>query len=255
MPSRPGHDYQGPSLQSRGPSCLTGALMSERAELAAMKKRARLIDSKLTSEYGRKVRTDAENPLDTLIETILSQNTSDVNSGRAFEALKRRYPAWPDILAAPQCEVAQTIRSGGLAEIKARRIKNVLRLLMNERGALSLDFLDSMDGKDAEKWLTSIEGVGPKTAAIVLLFSLGRPAFPVDTHVFRVCRRLGLTSHTSSRENAQRELEQLVPPDEYYNMHINLIEHGRKRCRARKPLCDGCVISGVCEYFRLGLKG
>lgn len=220
-----------------------------------MKKRAMLIDSKLTFEYGRKVRTEAEDPLDTLIETILSQNTSDVNSGRAFEALKKRYPAWSDILTAPQGELAQTIRSGGLAEIKARRIENVLRLLMKEQGALSLDFLGDMDGKDVEKWLTSIEGIGPKTAAIVLLFSLGRPAFPVDTHVFRVSKRLGLTGRASSRENAQRELEQLVPPDEYYNMHMNLIEHGRKRCRARKPLCDGCVVSGVCDYLRIGLKG
>lgn len=209
----------------------------------------------MTSEYGRKVWSGANDPLDTLIETILSQNTSDVNSGRAFEALRKRYPAWSEALAADQAEIAQTIRSGGLAEVKARRIKQVLTLLAEERGDLSLDFLDDMDASEAERWLTRMEGIGPKTAAIVLLFSLGKPAFPVDTHVFRVSRRIGLTSKTSSREVVQSELERIVNPGEYYNMHINLIEHGRSKCRARRPRCSGCVISDVCEHFNQVMKG
>jgi endonuclease-3 len=218
-------------------------------------RRARLVNKRLTSEYGRKVREGTDDPLDTLIETILSQNTSDVNSGRAFEALRKRYPTWPDVLAADQSEIAQTIRSGGLAEIKARRIKHFLSLLAEERGDLSLGFLDGMDASEAERWLTRIEGIGSKTAAIVLLFSLGKPAFPVDTHVFRVSRRIGLTSKTSSREAVQRELERIVDSKEYYNMHINLIEHGRSKCRARRPRCDDCVVSDVCEHHNLAVKG
>ena len=212
-------------------------------------RRASLVNSRLTSEYGTKVWDGVEDPLDTLIETILSQNTSDVNSGRAFEALRARYKTWRAVLQADQAEVAETIRSGGLAEIKASRIKNVLQLLSEERGELSLDFLNEMDSKEAELWLTSLDGVGPKTAAIVLLFSLGKPAFPVDTHVYRVSRRIGLASQTSSRETVQRELERIVSQEEYYNMHINLIEHGRHKCRARRPKCDECSISDLCDFF------
>lgn len=211
--------------------------------------RARLVNTRLTSEYGRKVRKGRADPLDTLIETILSQNTSDVNSGRAFEALRARYPEWSDILVADQADVAKTIRSGGLAEVKAARIKNVLNMLSEERGELSLDFLDEMEVDDAGHWLTSLDGIGPKTAAIVLLFSLGKPAFPVDTHVFRVSRRIGLACESSSREAVQGELERIVESDEYYNFHINLIEHGRRICRARNPRCPECAISDLCESF------
>lgn len=164
--------------------------------------------------------------------------------------MKDRYSSWSDLLTAPKEEVARTIRSGGLADIKAGRIKGVLAALLDQRGVLSLDFLGEMDAKDAEEWLVGLEGVGPKTAAIVLLFSLGKPAFPVDTHVFRVSGRLGLTMNASSREKAQKILEKLVPPEEYYNMHINIIEHGRRKCRARNPLCHQCLISRWCEYFR-----
>ena len=217
-------------------------------------RRARLVNSRLTSEYGAKVWNRREDPLDTLIETILSQNTSDLNSGRAFEALKARYNTWRDVLSADQAEVADTIRSGGLAEIKASRIRGVLEYLAEERGALSLDFLNEMDPKEAEFWLTSLDGVGPKTAAIVLLFSLGKPAFPVDTHVYRVSRRIGLTSRTSSRAVVQRELERIVSQEQYYNMHINLIEHGRRKCRARAPKCDQCSVSDLCDSYSKSKK-
>lgn len=203
----------------------------------------------MTSEYGRKVQEYAYDPLDTLIETILSQNTSDVNSARAFESLRFRYPRWSDVLAADQAEIAETIRSGGLAEIKADRIKSVLSLLSRQRGDLSLDFLGEMELRDAERWLTSLHGVGPKTAAIVLLFSLGKPAFPVDTHVFRVSRRIGLAGQKSSKEAVQRELERIVRPEEYYNLHVNLIEHGRRKCKARAPRCGECAISDMCDFF------
>lgn len=215
-----------------------------------LEKKARSVSSLLTSAYGRKRAARGGDPLDVLIETILSQNTSDINSGRAFDSLKRKYTSWEELLEDRPEEVANVIRSGGLAEIKAKRILGALSLLISERGELDLDFLSHMTVEEAEHWLTSIEGVGPKTAAIVLLFSLGMPAFPVDTHVFRVCKRLGLVAEGVSRENAQKELGLLIAPKEYYNMHLNLIEHGRKLCKPRNPRCGMCAVSRFCLHYR-----
>jgi len=146
--------------------------------------------------------------------------------------------------------VAAIIRSGGLAEIKAKRIIGALRRLKSEHGKITLDFIVGMTPEEAEAWLASIDGVGPKTAAIVLLFSFGMPAFPVDTHVFRVSKRLGLVDDRSSREGAQKELSRLVHPSAYYSMHLNLIEHGRRTCRPRTPLCKDCILSELCNHNR-----
>lgn len=186
--------------------------------------------------------------MDTLIETILSQNTSDVNSHRAFSRLKDRYPSWECLLDEDPSRVADVIRSGGLADIKARRIVGALKHVKSENHRLDLDFLSERSVEDAMQWLSSIDGVGQKTAAIVMLFSFGKPAFPVDTHIFRVGKRLGLISPRASRDTAQRELERLVPEEEYYNMHLNLIEHGRRRCRARNPRCTECEVSRYCLF-------
>ena len=214
----------------------------------SLKRKASEVNALLTKAYGRKQRTGTEDPLDTLIETILSQNTSDVNSHRAFLSLKRRYPTWEAMLETTPEVVSDVIRSGGLADIKAQRILTVLRLLASERGELDLRFLSCMTPEEANRWLTSIDGIGPKTSAIVLLFSFGMPAFPVDTHIHRVTRRMGLIADGVSREKAQIELGFIVPKEEYHNMHLNLIEHGRRTCKPRSPRCGTCVVSGNCRY-------
>jgi len=214
-----------------------------------LRRKTAAINRVLTKLYGEKSACVDEDPVDTLVETILSQNTTDVNSHRSFLALKSAYSDWNDLLGEDPSAVAKVIRSGGLPDIKARRIIGALEFINRERGAIELDFLRDMTALDADRWLAHIKGVGPKTRSIVLLFSLGMPAFPVDTHVHRVTKRLGLIGPKVTREAAQEVMESLVPVSEYYNFHINLIEHGRSVCRARKPACDACIVSRACDYF------
>jgi len=214
-----------------------------------MKIRAMKLDRILTRIYGRKELALDDDPLDTLVETILSQNTTDKNSGRAFMKLKDAYPKWERMLGEDPQKVARIIRSGGLAGIKAARILDALEFINRERGALDLDFLRGMEPDDAEAWLGQMKGVGPKTRSIVLLFALGMPAFPVDTHIHRVTSRLGLIGPKTTREQAQAELAKLVPREEFYNFHIDIIEHGRAVCQARKPKCDICKISQLCDFY------
>ena len=159
----------------------------------------------LIEEYGQQEWHPRE-PLSVLISAIISQNTSDVNRDQAWERLKERFPTWESVLAANPVEIAEAIRPGGLANVKAPRIQEILRAIRRERGEFTLDFLAEMEVDEARQWLTSLNGVGPKTAAIVLLFSLGKPAFPVDTHVHRVSRRLGLIGLKTSREQAHEVL-------------------------------------------------
>lgn len=212
-----------------------------------MARRVARINGMLTKEYGEKVACSNDDPVDTLVETILSQNTTDVNSHRSFLALKAAYEDWHDLVGEDPKVVSRIIRSGGLPDIKARRIIDALEFILEERGRVELDFLRSMSHEEADRWLAQMKGVGPKTRAIVLLFSLGMPSFPVDTHVHRVTRRLGLIGQRTSREGAQEELGAIVPPDQYFNFHINLIEHGRRVCRARRPMCGSCVVADLCE--------
>ncbi|MGQ9588460.1 MAG: endonuclease III domain-containing protein [Thermoplasmata archaeon] len=215
----------------------------------SLSRKADEIDRALTRLYGRKVAEGEEDPLDTLIETILSQNTTDRNSYRSFRALKKEYPRWDFMMGERPSKIAGIIRTGGLADIKAQRILGALEHIKRVTGKLDLDFLREMSPQDADAWLSHIKGVGPKTRSIVLLFSLKMPAFPVDTHIHRVTRRLGLIDKKTSREKAQAELAELVPVKEFYNFHINLIEHGRAVCQARKPKCDLCEVSRLCDYF------
>ncbi|MCX6657238.1 MAG: endonuclease III [Euryarchaeota archaeon] len=216
---------------------------------ASLKRKATDIDRILTKVYGRKDAELEDDPLDTLVETILSQNTTDKNSHRAFQALKKAYPSWCSLMGEDADKVAKVIRSGGLAGIKASRILGALQFINRERGVLDIDFLRDMSPQDAEAWLAQMKGVGPKTRSIVLLFSLGMPAFPVDTHIHRVTKRIGLIGPRVSREQAQTDLAALVPRREFFNYHINLIEHGRTVCQARKPRCSMCQISRYCDYF------
>lgn len=188
-------------------------------------------------------------PMEELILTFLSQNTSDINSGRAFEALQARYPTWQAVLDAPTTELVQTIRSGGLAQQKAPRIQSALRRILQERGEFNIDFLADLPTDEAMRWLTSFDGIGHKTASIVLLFCFGKGAFPVDTHVGRVTRRLGLARAKETEEKIKVTWESLVSEEWYYPLHLNLIRHGRQVCRARAPDCPACVLSDICQYF------
>ncbi|MGE3269421.1 MAG: endonuclease III [Chloroflexota bacterium] len=200
----------------------------------------------LLAYYGEPEPRHTDGPLAELILTILSQNTSDVNTDRAFAALWERFGAWDAILAAPTSEIADAIRPGGLAEIKAPRIKGVLEAIQQEHGALSLDFLADLPVNEARAYLTSLKGVGPKTAACVLLFALGMPALPVDTHVHRVSRRLGLIGPKVSAEAAHQILEAAIPAAQMYDAHMLLIRHGRVLCKALRPRCEACPLTITC---------
>jgi endonuclease-3 len=188
-------------------------------------------------------------PISELVSTILSQNTNDVNRDRAYQQLRERFPSWEDVRDADLEQIKDAIRVSGLANTKGPAIHRALRRITKERGELSLDFMREMSIEDAKDWLTEIKGVGVKTASIVLLFSLGKPAFPVDTHVHRVTQRLGLIGPKVSREKAHRILEETLPKDTYYAFHLNLIRHGRGICVAGTPRCHRCALSDICAYY------
>ena len=207
----------------------------------------------LTKEYGNREWWAGQSPLSVLIQTILSQNTSDRNSGRAFELLLATFSSWEDIANAEIGEIASSIRAGGLGEVKARYIKRVLEEIRRKRGGLELEFLRQLPLDEARDWLRQLPGVGMKTASCVLLFSLEIPALPVDTHIFRVAKRLGLVDPKASVEQAHRLLGSIVPPDDVYQFHVLVIEHGRKVCKAQRPRCHQCVLRGLCAgYGELG---
>ena len=202
----------------------------------------------LLDEYGDHA-WHPRDPVATLVNTILSQNTNDVNRDSAFSRLRERFATWEAVRDAPAEELVEAIRPAGLAPTKAPRIQGALRRISDREGEITLDFLRERSAEEARAWLTELPGVGPKTAAIVLCFALGRPAFPVDTHVHRVCGRLGLLLKGTSREKAHDVLEEIVPEAIYYPLHLNLIAHGRAICHARKPACERCVLRDDCGYF------
>ena len=192
--------------------------------------------------------------MDELVSCILSQNTSDTNRDRGFDALKMRYPNWQAVIDAPLDELIDTIRPAGLSRQKAPRIQAILEYILAERGEFNIDFLEDLPLDEAKAWLTALNGIGPKTAAIVLCFSFNRPAFPVDTHVHRVGQRIGLLPEGISADKAHDVMEAIVPPEDHYAFHINLIQHGREICRARNPLCERCPITEYCDYYRKVMK-
>lgn len=209
------------------------------------------VHRRLLEDYGEPTWRPHMDAVSELVSTILSQNTNDVNRDVAFDRLRSALPTWEQVRDADTDTVVEAIRPAGLANQKGPRIQEALRLITKERGELDLDFLADWTVEEAKDWLCSINGVGPKTAAIVLLFSLGRPAFPVDTHVHRVSKRLGLIGPKVSREKAHEELEQLVPEEAYYSFHLNLIRHGRRVCSSRKPRCLECSLRDLCEFYQL----
>ncbi len=217
--------------------------------------KVKAIHQALLEEYGRRRWRQRLDPLSELIYTILSQNTSDVNRDRAYERLRRRFPTWERVRDARVEEIAEAIRPGGLANIKAPRIKDILHIITGRQGELSLDFICQMKIEEAKEWLGTLKGVGPKTTACVLLFGCGKPAFPVDTHVYRVSKRLGLISRKASAQEAHKILEDLLSPQDYYAFHLNLIAHGREVCKARRPRCEICVLAPYCDYLPMGSRG
>ena len=221
--------------------------MTSRSPLLAS--RLRHVADLLAARYGRPRRRAAD-PLDTLVETVLSQNTSDVNSGRAFAALKTAFPRWELLARAPATAIERAIRPGGLARTKSRRIKAVLAAVKERAGRHDLRVLRHLTPAQADGWLLGLPGVGPKTRSCVLLFACGHPAFPVDTHVHRIVRRAGFIGATDSAGAAHALLLPAVPAGRHLDLHLNLIRLGRELCRPRAPRCPECPIRRECDHGR-----
>ncbi len=220
----------------------------QRATVARQQRRAQKIHERLLEAFGEPTWRTPLAPVDELVSTILSQNTNDINRDRAFTALCARFPTWEGVRDAKTADVIETIRTAGLANQKGPRIQNVLREITAERGNLDLTFLKDIPLEEARSWLTKFHGVGPKTAAIVLQFSLDRPAFPVDTHIYRVTGRIGLRPLKMNVEQAHIYLEKIFKPESYYAAHLNLIRLGREVCHPRKPDCPRCPVRLLCDY-------
>ena len=193
--------------------------------------------------------------IDQVVGTVLSQHTSDVNSERAFARLRERFPSWEQVAHAPAAEVEDAIRCGGIAARKARRIREILDAIAEREGHIDLSRLHDLDDQAVESYLTSLPGVGPKTAACVLVFSMGRAAFPIDTHVHRIVTRLGWLPPGTSADKAYRLLAPRVPAGIRYDLHLALITHGRTVCLARRPRCRECVLLDLCPYGQAGVSG
>jgi endonuclease-3 len=245
MPSaRPRRRRSGPSPQK---------LAADRRRRRAL---AEVVLERLGERYEHPAWAGARlDPVSELVLAILSQNTADTNSFRAFTALRERYPAWDDVLAAPTDELTDVIRPGGLAPTKAPRIQHVLAEIRSDRGGWDLGFLADAPLEEARAWLTDLPGIGRKTASIVLLFCFGRPSLPVDTHVHRVALRLGLIPPRTDVLKAHELLEAALEPDEVYPFHVELIRHGRDTCRAPRPICGLCPLTDHCAYYAQAARG
>jgi endonuclease-3 len=202
----------------------------------------------LTPAYGPRPWRCWGRGVDVLIETILSQNTSDKNSSAGFKQLKRRFSTWKKVAEANVDEVERHIRVAGLSKQKAPRIQAILRQIRSDRGKIDLQFLHELDEQQAYDYLTTFKGVGPKTANCVLLFAFGKAVFPVDTHIHRIAQRLGLIPARASADEAHDLLKPMIAPKDRYSLHVLLIEHGRRTCRAINPKCDVCVLRRICPY-------
>jgi endonuclease-3 len=202
----------------------------------------------LERTYGVPENGRASDPLDMLVQIILSQATSDTNSHRTFAALKKRFPTWERALRARTETIADTIRSGGLANQKASVIKSLLQQIKEEQGTLELGFLHEMNALEAREYLKQFRGIGPKTIACTLLFACRKDVFPLDTHIFRILRRVGLIPQKCTDARAHDIMDRTVPAGKFYSFHVNLIRHGRALCRPREPLCERCPIVEYCDY-------
>ena len=218
--------------------------------MCIVSEKAPYVIQNLKAAYGVPKRGATLGPLDELILTILSQATTNVNSNRTFAALKRRFPSWEQARRARLSSIESAIRAGGLAAQKSQRIKLLLNEIYNRTGQTDLTFLCSLPVDEARAFLSSIKGVGPITVACTLLFACNHPVFPVDTHILRIARRLGFVTQRCSDTQAHRVMADLVPADQYYEVHINLIRHGRSVCHPHRPACEACCLVDYCEYYR-----
>jgi endonuclease-3 len=217
--------------------------------------RIRTVQQRLREQQGRFVPKPVLPVIDEVVATVLSQHTSDTNSGRAFARLRQAFPSWERVAEAPAGAVADAIRCGGIADQKARRIQQILAAIGEREGRISLDRLHGLGDAAAASYLESLPGVGPKTAACVLAFALGRDAFPVDTHVHRVATRLGWIPANTTADKAHRLLAPRVPPDIRYDLHLAMVTHGRTVCRAQAPRCGRCVLRDLCRFGRSQASG
>lgn len=217
--------------------------------------KVRQVSHRLRELYGVPQPFPPGDPLDQLIATILSQNTADRNSERAWQRLRARYRGWEEVLAADPGELYEVIKPAGLGRIKAQRIQAVLAAVHRQRGSFDLVFLCRLPLEQARQWLCALPGVGPKTAACVLCFACGLPALPVDTHVYRVSRRLGLIPAGVSVDMAHALLERALPAQDVFAFHINMLQHGRQICLARRPRCERCALFDLCDYGAIRQRG
>ena len=234
--------YNAPMPRKRDPLSKVDNFPARQAKYAP-------VAAALTQVYGALDWTRDQDGMDELISCILSQSTNDTNRDRAFDQLKTAFPNWEAVRFADLDELIEAIRPAGLANQKAPRIQKALAVIHKTAGEYSIDFLDELSLDEAKAWLVSLRGIGPKTAAIVLCFAYNRPAFPVDTHIFRVSKRIGFLPEKLSADDAHPVMEAIAPPEDYYQFHIQLIQHGRDTCHARKPACERCAISEYCDYL------
>lgn len=213
----------------------------------------KLIINRLNDHYGVKKWERWREPIGELIRSILSQNTTDKNSLRTYANLIEKYPTWDSLLLAEEKEIIEPIKLGGLANTKAKKIKNCLKEIKAREGKITLEFLADYDLEKAEEYLTSLNGVGPKTAACVLIFSFNFPIMPVDTHIHRLANRIGIVD-TKTREKTQEAMKTIIPTNEIFNFHLNLIEHGRKVCKATRPICEECFLTDLCDFFKENIQ-
>ena len=205
-----------------------------------------LVQKRLNAIYGPIHWRPRMIALDELIFTVLTQHTSDLNAERSYDALRKVMPTWASVIEAETQKIADAIHHGGLANQKSVRIQKILIEILHRLGHFELEFLSDLPLEEARSWLTSLPGVGPKTAAVVMAFSLKMPAFPVDTHILRVSKRLGLIGRKVSADQAHPIMENMIPSNNRYDMHVLLITHGRQICKARVPQCGRCPLDQEC---------
>jgi len=228
---------------------LKGGCLKPAVEVSAEhRERLCLVNERLNQVFGYPEWRNPLPALDELVSTFLSQNTNDLNRDKAFDAIRARYANWDEVCEADPDEFMQVIRVAGLANQKGPNIQAALRRIREERGEIDLEWLKELPVEEAREWLLSFKGVGRKTTAIVLLFSLGMPAFPVDTHIYRVSGRIGLLPQKLDVDATHQYLEAAADPAQYYAMHLNLIRLGREICQARKPDCARCPLVDICQY-------
>jgi endonuclease-3 len=215
-----------------------------------LKEKVEKIVDVLEAEFGIPQRKSVLDPMSSLILTILSQNTNDKNRDKAYQRLKKRFPTWEQVMLANVKELEHAIRPGGLAQQKSERIQNILVWIHNEFGSLDLDFLCSMNPADSIEKFCQLKGIGIKTISVVLMFSCGVDIFPVDTHVNRICRLLGLVPEKTSAEKTFWLMQPVVPEGKSFSLHINFLKLGRTICLARRPRCEQCPINNLCNYYQ-----